>query len=71
MLHCVVMGQKILTKTAFENIVGKGKIAGNQQFLLFPQCFPLSQRQAQSFSANFDLPCVQNCVIHYRVKKIT
>ena len=26
-------------KTAFENIVGKGEIARNEQFLLFPQCF--------------------------------
>ena len=26
-------------QTAFENIVGKGKIACNKQFLLFPQCF--------------------------------
>ena len=26
-------------KTAFENIVGEGKIARNEQFLLFPQCF--------------------------------
>ena len=24
---------------AFENIVGKGEIARNEQFLLFPQCF--------------------------------
>ena len=24
---------------AFENIVGKGENAGNQHFLLFPQCF--------------------------------
>ena len=23
----------------FENIVGKGEIARNEQFLLFPQCF--------------------------------
>ena len=23
----------------FENIVGKGEIAGNQHFLLFPQCY--------------------------------
>ena len=29
--------------TAFENIVGKGEIARNEQFLLFPQCFLLSQ----------------------------
>ena len=24
----------------FENTVGKGEIARNEQFLLFPQCFP-------------------------------
>ena len=28
---------------AFENIVGKGENARNEQFLLFPQCFLLSQ----------------------------
>ena len=26
-------------KQAFENSVGKGEIARNEQFLLFPQCF--------------------------------
>ena len=26
-------------QTAFENIVGKGEIAPNEQFLIFPQCF--------------------------------
>ena len=30
-------------QTAFENIVGKGEIACNKQFLLFSQCFLLSQ----------------------------
>ena len=30
-------------KTAFENIVGKGEIARNEQFLLFPQCLILIQ----------------------------
>ena len=30
-------------QTAFENIVGKGEIAHNNQFLLFPQCFLLNQ----------------------------
>ena len=30
-------------QTAFENIVGKGEIARNEQFLLFPQCFLLKQ----------------------------
>ena len=28
---------------AFENIIGKEEIAQNEQFLLFPQCFLLSQ----------------------------
>ena len=27
---------------AFENIVGKGEFARNEQFLLFRQCFPLN-----------------------------
>ena len=30
-------------QTAFENIVGKGEIARNKQFLLFPQCFLLNK----------------------------
>ena len=30
-------------QTAFENIVGMGEIAHNEQFLLFPQCFLLNQ----------------------------
>ena len=30
-----------LERKAFENIVGKGENAGNQHFLLFPQCFLL------------------------------
>ena len=30
-------------QTAFENIVGKGEIARNEQFLLFLQCFLLKQ----------------------------
>ena len=29
--------------TASEDIVGKGEIAHNEQFLLFPQCFLLNQ----------------------------
>ena len=29
----------------FENIVGKGENAGNQHFLLFPQCFLTSHKQ--------------------------
>ena len=30
-------------QTAFENIMEKGEIARNEQFLLFPQCFLLNQ----------------------------
>ena len=30
-------------ETPIENIVGKGEIALNKQFLLFPQCFLLNQ----------------------------
>ena len=36
-------------QTAFENIVGKGEIARNEQFLLFPQCFLLNQITASPF----------------------
>ena len=34
---------------AFENIVGKEETACNEQFLLFPQCFLLSQNIVSSF----------------------
>ena len=36
-------------QTAFENIVGKGEIACNKQFLLFPQCFQLDQITVSPF----------------------
>ena len=42
-------------QTAFENIVGKGEIALNEQFLLFPQCFLLSQILVSPFVHIFDL----------------
>ena len=35
-----------LRKEAFENIVGKGENAGNQHFLLFPNCLLPYQRQS-------------------------
>ena len=38
-----------MRKTAFENIVGKGEIARNEQFLLFPQCFILKQITVSPF----------------------
>ena len=34
-----------MKKKLLENIVGKGENAGNQHFLLFPQCFlPITKR---------------------------
>ena len=43
---------RLLTKETFENILGKEENAGNQQFLLFPNCLlPLpSQNKFQFFS---------------------
>ena len=41
--------------TAFENIVGKGEIACNKQFLLFPQCFLLNQIIVSPFLYIFDI----------------
>ena len=40
---------------AFENIVGKGEIACNEQFLLFPQCFLLNQIIVTPFVHIFDV----------------
>ena len=42
-------------QTAFENIVGKGEIARNEQFLLFPQCFLLIQIILSPFVHTFDI----------------
>ena len=36
-------------QTAFENIVRKGEIARNEQFLLFPQCFLLNHITVSPF----------------------
>ena len=36
-------------QAAFENTVGKGEIARNEQFLLFIQCFQLNQITVSSF----------------------
>ena len=36
-------------ETAFGNIVGKGEIACNEEFLLFPQCVLLNQIMASPF----------------------
>ena len=42
-------------QTVFENIVGKGEIARNEQFLLFPQCYPLNQIIVSPFIHSFDI----------------
>ena len=42
-------------QTAFENIVGKGVIARNEQLLLFPQCFLLNQIIVSPFVHIFDI----------------
>ena len=45
-----------LKKKPLENIVGKGENAGNQHFLLFPQCFPSIHPQKNfCFSVTFIL----------------
>ena len=44
-----------LQQTAFENIVGKGEIARNKQFLLFSQCFLLNQIIVSPFVHIFDI----------------
>ena len=41
-------------QTNFENIVGKGEIAHNEQFLLSSQCFLLNQIIVSLFVHNFD-----------------
>ena len=42
-------------QTAFENIVGKGEIARNEQFLVFPQCFQFYQITVSPFVHIFEL----------------
>ena len=42
-----------MKQRAFENIVGKGENAGNQHFLLLPQCFLTFQNQILLFLFTF------------------
>ena len=42
-------------QTAFENIVGKGEIPCNKEFLLFQQCFLLNQIIVSPLVHNFDV----------------
>ena len=50
-----------LKKKAFENIVGKGENAGNQHFLLFPQCFLFFPTQILIFESGL-FCCLQNAL---------
>ena len=52
-LHILILTYQ--QQTAFENIVGKGEIACNKLFLLFPQCFLLNQIIASLFDHIFDI----------------
>ena len=45
----------VLQYKSSENTVGKGEIACNRQFLLFPQCFILFLERFMSFSSNLKL----------------
>ena len=44
-----------LKMSAFEIIVGKGENAGNQHFLLFPQCFLPIPKSSSGFEGKFIL----------------
>ena len=56
-----------LKKKSYENIVGKEENAGNQHFLLFPQCFPPYSRQKSSFQLN-QICCQQMLSILFHPK---
>ena len=49
-----------LRKTSFQNIVGKGEIAGYQNFLHFPQCFQAFPREILTTSVIFILSSALN-----------
>ena len=55
-----------LQDKSFENTVGKGEIARNEQFLLFPQCFYPS-RDFSPFSVNLEL-LPESCFIFGELK---
>ena len=44
-----------LQSKSFENTVGKGEIAHNEQFLLFPLCFSIRLDNFLPFSSNLEL----------------
>ena len=57
-LLCTTQSRLLTTlkKKSFKNIVGNGENAGNQHFLLFPQCFLLYQRQKSSLELHLFRP---------------
>ena len=46
-----------LRKKPLENLVGKGENAGNQHFLLFPQCFLLFTKQVLNLPSLYFVVC--------------
>ena len=58
----------MLRKRPFENIVGKGENAGNQHFLLFPQCFLPFPNQISIF--HFHLSCLLQILPFWNQSKI-
>ena len=54
-LHYAILILTHQQLTAFQNIVGKGEIARNEQFLLFLQCFLLNQIIVSPFVHIFDI----------------
>ena len=54
-LHSTDTHSDASTHTAFKNIVEKGEIARDKQFLLFPQCFLLNQIIVSPFVHIFDI----------------
>ena len=56
--HTIRTFNDLVRESPFENIVGKGDDAGNQQFLLFPQGFLPFPDQTSIFSVTFVLSSV-------------
>ena len=54
-LSQIIPGFTCLQNKSFENTVGKGEIARNEQFRLFPQCFLPVWRTFWSLSSNLKL----------------
>ena len=49
--------QRPWERELFKNIVGKGENAGNQHFLLFPQCFLPFPNQISGFDIDYFVVC--------------